>query len=91
LCDRLVSLLRHRVYRRGDFSNDIFAMLIAMLMPATVEWYILAAAVIIGVLVGKEAFGGYGSYPFHPAAVGYVVAAVCWPDQVCRYPQPYTD
>lgn len=91
LCDRLVSLLRRRVYRRGDFSNESFAMLIAMLMPATVEWYILAAAVIIGVLVGKEAFGGYGSYPFHPAAVGYVVAAVCWPDQVCRYPQPYTD
>ena len=41
--------------------------------------------------MGKEAFGGYGSYPFHPAAVGYVVAAVLASDQVCRYPQPYTD
>ena len=55
LCDRLVSLLRHRVYQTG-----------------------------------KEIFGGYGSYPFNPAAVGYAVAAVSWPDQVFRYPQPYT-
>ena len=46
---------------------------------------------LAGVLIGKEIFGGYGSYPFNPAAVGYVVAAVSWPEQVFRYPQPYTN
>ncbi|MFR9067291.1 MAG: RnfABCDGE type electron transport complex subunit D [Faecalibacterium prausnitzii] len=45
---------------------------------------------LAGVLIGKEVFGGYGSYPFHPAAVGYAVAAVSWPEQVFRYPQPHT-
>ena len=90
LCDRLISLLRRRVYQPRDFSNESFALLIALLMPATVSWYVLAAAVLAGVLIGKEVFGGYGSYPFHPAAVGYVVAAVSWPEQVFRYPQPYT-
>ena len=89
LCDRLVSLLRRRVYRAGDFSNESFALIIALLMPATVDWYVLVAAVLAGVLIGKEVFGGYSSYPFHPAAVGYVVAAVSWPEQVFRYPQPY--
>ena len=89
LCDRLISLLRRRVYQPRDFSNESFALLIALLMPATVSWYVLAAAVLAGVLIGKEVFGGYGSYPFHPAAVGYVVAAVSWPEQVFRYPQPY--
>lgn len=90
LCDRLVSLLRHRVYQAGDFSNESFALVIALLMPATVDWYVLIAAVLAGVLIGKEVFGGYGSYPFNPAAVGYAVAAVSWPEQVFRYPQPYT-
>ena len=89
LCDRLISLLRRRVYQPKDFSNESFALLIALLMPATVSWYVLAAAVLAGVLIGKEVFGGYGSYPFHPAAVGYVVAAVSRPEQVFRYPQPY--
>ena len=91
LCDRLISLLRRRVYRPGDYSNESFALVIALLMPATVDWYVLAAAILAGVLIGKEVFGGYGSYPFHPAAVGYAVAAVSWPEQVFRYPAPYAD
>ena len=90
LCDRLVSLLRRRVYRAGDFSNESFALIIALLMPATVDWYVVIMAVLAGVLIGKEVFGGYGSYPFNPAAVGYTVAAVSWPEQVFRYPQPST-
>ena len=91
LCDRLVSLLRRRVYQASDFSNESFALIIALLMPATVDWYVVIMAVLAGVLIGKEVFGGYGSYPFNPAAVGYVVAAVSWPEQVFRYPQPYTN
>ena len=91
LCDRLISLLRRRVYQAGDYSNESFALLIALLMPVTVDWYVLIAAVLAGVLIGKEVFGGYGSYPFNPAAVGYTVAAVSWPEQVFRYPQPYTN
>ncbi len=90
LCDRLVALLRHRVYQNRDLSNESFALVIALLMPATVDIYVLVVAVLAGVLLGKEVFGGYGSYPFNPAAVGYAVAAVSWPEQVCRYPQPYT-
>ena len=74
LCDRLISLLRRRVYQAGDYSNESFALVITLLMPATVDWYVLAAAILAGVLIGKEVFGGYGSYPFHPAAVGYAVA-----------------
>ena len=91
LCDRLVSLLRRRVYQSNDLSSESFALLIALLMPATVDWYVVIMAVLAGVLIGKEVFGGYSSYPFNPAAVGYAVAAVSWPEQVFRYPQPYTN
>lgn len=90
LCDRLVCMLRRREYRDDDWSSESFALLIALMMPASCDWYVLAVAVLAGVLIGKEAFGGYGRYPFHPTAVGYVVAAVSWPDQVFRYPAPGT-
>ena len=66
LCDRLVSLLRRRVYQAGDFSNESFALVIALLMPVTVDIYVLIIAVLAGVLIGKEIFGGYGSYPLTP-------------------------
>ena len=75
LCDRLVALLRHRVYTNRDFSNESFSLIIALLMPATVDIYVLVVAVLAGVLIGKEVFGGYGSYPFNPAAVGYAATA----------------
>lgn len=91
LCDRLVALLRRRVYQPKDFSSESFALVIALLLPATVAWPVLITAVLAGVLIGKEAFGGYGCYPFNPAAVGYVVAAVSWPEQVLACPAPYAD
>ena len=90
LCDRVVCLLRQRPYVRNDFSNESFALVIAMLLPAGVSWYVLVVAVLAGIVIGKEMFGGYGSYPFNPAAVGYAVAAVSWPQQVFRYPVPHT-
>ncbi len=90
LCDRLVCILRKRPYEHSDWSSECFSLIIALLMPASCPWSILTVAVLAGILIGKEAFGGYGSYPFHPAAVGYVVAAVSWPDQVMRYPAPGT-
>lgn len=89
LCDRLVALLRRKPYERHEMSSESFALLVAMLLPASVDYYVLIVAVLAAVLVGKEAFGGYGAYPFHPAAVGYVVAAVSWPEQVFRFPVPF--
>lgn len=90
LCDRVVAVVRRRPYQKDEMSSEAFALLMAMMMPASVSYRVLITAVLVAVLVGKEAFGGYGSYPFHPAAVGYAVAAVSWPDQLFRYPQPFS-
>ena len=89
LCDCALAPLHGTGYQSHEPSSECFAALIVLMMPASVSYPIVIAAVIIAVLV-KEAFGGEGHYPFHPAAVGYVIAAVSWPEQVFRYPQPYT-
>ena len=52
LCDRLVAVLRRRVYRPGDCSPESFALGIALLIPATVRWYVLVPAVLAGGLLG---------------------------------------
>ena len=59
------------------------------MMPASVPYGVVIAAVIMAVLI-KETFGGEGHYPFHPAAVGVAVAALSWPGEVFRYPAPGT-
>lgn len=86
LCDRLVALLRGQKYEKGEWSSEAFALLVTLMMPASASYYMVIVGTLAAVLVGKEAFGGYGAYPFHPAAVGYAVAAVSWPEQMFAYP-----
>ena len=53
-----------------------------LLLPATVHYYVVVVSVAVAILLGKHAFGGYGHYPFNPAAFGYAVAAVSWPSRL---------
>src|SRR5699024_5165507 len=87
LCDCALAPLHGAGYHPHEPSSECFAALIVLMMPATVPYAVVVAAVIAAVLV-KEAFGGEGHYPFHPAAVGMAVAGISWPDSVYRYPAP---
>lgn len=89
LCDCALAPLHGEGYRAHELSSECFAALIVLLMPASVSYGIVIAAVIAAVLV-KEAFGGEGHYPFHPAAVGAAIAGVSWPEHVYYYPAPGT-
>ena len=87
LCDCALAPLHGAGYHSHEPSSECFAALIVLMMPATVPYAVVVAAVIAAVLV-KEAFGGEGHYPFHPAAVGMAVAGISWPDAVYQYPTP---
>lgn len=87
LCDCALAPLHGAGYHSHEPSSECFAALIVLMMPATVPFAVVVAAVIAAVLV-KEAFGGEGHYPFHPAAVGMVVAGISWPVSVYSYPMP---
>lgn len=87
LIDRLVAKLRSQKYDSSENSSVLIALLIVLMMPATISFRIVFVAIAIAILIGKEAFGGYGSFPFNPAAVGFCVVGVCWPETVFKYPQ----
>lgn len=89
LCDCALAPLHGEGYRAHEPSSECFAALIVLLMPASVSYGIVIVAVIAAVLV-KEAFGGEGHYPFHPAAVGLVAATLAWPRDMSSYPAPGT-
>lgn len=86
--DRVASMLRSRPYDKTENSSVVIALIIVLMMPASVQYRVVVVAVLAGVLVAKWAFGGVGSYPFNPSAVGFCVAAVSGPEQMLRYPQP---
>lgn len=88
LTDRVGALLRGRVYDKTENSSVTIALIIVLIMPATVRYRVVIGAVAVAIMVGKEAFGGFQNYPFNPVAVGFCVAAVSWPKEMFRYPQP---
>lgn len=90
LIDLLMAFLRDRRYDPHEHSSECFALVLALMMPASVPYYVVVVAVLAGDLLGKEVFGGVGCYPFHPVAVGYAIACANWPDLMFRFPQPMT-
>ena len=65
LCDCALAPLHGTGYQSHEPSSECFAALIVLMMPASISYPIVIAAVIVAVLV-KEAFGGEGHHPFHP-------------------------
>lgn len=67
-------------YRATDGHGLLMGMLVALLMPPTVPWWVLVIGVAVAVFLGKQIFGGIGAYPMHPAVVGWLVLLLSWPN-----------
>lgn len=90
ICDFLVALLRHYPHDNTENSSFVYAAIFTLMLPATAPYYMIVVGVAIAVLIGKHIFGGWGSYPFNPAAVGYAVVTISWSEMLFKYPQPFS-
>jgi len=88
LADLVCNLISGRGLMFTDLSPIVTGMMIAMLLPASIPYYIPVAASLFAILVVKQPFGGTGNNLFNPAAAGFAFAAACWPVEVFHYPQP---
>ncbi len=85
LCDLLVALLEVRHIRLSDISSVTFAWMVTLMLPAAASYGTVIFAVAATILLGSRAFGGYGNYPLHPAAFGFALTAISFPDKVFRF------
>ena len=69
-----------------DLTPAITGLIIPLLMPADIPYYVVIAACAVAILVVKLPFGGTGNNLFNPAAVGFASVAICWPKLVFSYP-----
>lgn len=88
LTDYICSSLTKRRFDYKDMSAVMSGMLLALLMPASVPYGIVAFTAVFMISCCKYAFGGNNNLIFSPAAVAYVFAALSWPNNVLRYPAP---
>lgn len=69
----------------SDGSAFLQGMILGMLLPPAVPWWIPVAGGFICISLGKQLFGGLGNYPFNPALVGFVVVSISWPDYMTNW------
>lgn len=69
-----------------DLTPIITGLIIPLLMPANIPYYVVISACAVAILVVKFPFGGTGNNLFNPAAVGFASSAICWPSLVFSYP-----
>ncbi|MFV0498219.1 MAG: RnfABCDGE type electron transport complex subunit D [Candidatus Fimivivens sp.] len=87
--DMLCIVARGSVPNIRDLSPTVTGMLLPLLMPASIQFEIVAAAALFGIAVAKHPFGGVGENIFNPAVAGAAFAAVCWPKMMFLYPVPF--
>jgi len=67
---------------RGEpVTESVFVTttILALIMPPTVPWHVLAIGAVFAVMFTKEIFGGFGRNFFNPAMAGRCFVYVCFP------------
>jgi electron transport complex protein RnfD len=62
----------------GDGSAAVTGLLLAMTLPPSPPWWVVAIGSIVAIGIGKHIYGGLGNNIFNPALVGRAVLFVSW-------------
>lgn len=83
--EALWNVIAKRPQQLDDLTAVEIGITCAMLMPARAHYQLVIFAAATAVIVGKMPFGGTFRTPFVPSAVGYCMAAICFPDETFTY------
>ena len=62
-----------------DGSALLTGLLFGLILPPTAPWWLIAAGVFFGMLIGKHVYGGLGNNPFNSVAVGWAALQLSYP------------
>ncbi len=72
-----VRKLRKKKTTLRDLSAIVTGLLLALLMPAQVQWFTIIIAAFIAIVIVKELMGGLGRNIFNPALFAYAFVILC--------------
>jgi Na+-translocating ferredoxin:NAD+ oxidoreductase subunit D len=78
----LWELLLNRAMKRpasvGDGNAALIGLLLAMVLPASVPWWIVLIGTFLAIVIGMQIFGGIGANPFNPVALAVAILMVSY-------------
>jgi electron transport complex protein RnfD len=73
-----------------DHHAILIGLLLALILPPSVPWWIPVIGASVAIILGKLVFGGLGNYPFNPVLVAWVVLKLSWSDRMTLFFEPHT-
>lgn len=79
----------NRPFTADDLTCTSDALIIALMMPAVMDYKIASVACVFAVVAAKNIFGGRRNMIFSPAAAAYVFVFTSWGKKLLLYPEPH--
>lgn len=73
----------------ADMGAVTTGLTLAMMMPASVRYTVLAGAAVLSIVIGRYIFTFKDGRIFNCAAIGFLMMALSFPDTVLMYPKPF--
>lgn len=71
-----------------DFSAVVTGVLLALNLPPTSPWWLIAIGALLSMVFAKHVYGGLGHNIFNPALIGRVFLLISFPAQMTRWAVP---
>jgi len=78
LWELLLNYASKRPITVGNGNAALIGLLLAMLLPASVPWWIVILATFLAIVIGMQIFGGIGANPFNPVALAIAILMVSY-------------
>jgi len=88
ISEYIVVKLRKRPFTLNDLSALVTGILLVMVLPPRFPIYGVIIGVFIGIVVGKQIFGGLGYNIFNPALIGRAFLAAAYPVHITTWIAP---
>jgi electron transport complex protein RnfD len=83
--ESVIEWLTHRQLTFKDYHAVLIGLLLALILPPSVPWWIPVIGSGVAVILGKMVFGGLGTYPFNPVLVSWVVLKLSWGERMSLF------
>jgi|APCry1669189534_1035231.scaffolds.fasta_scaffold05681_5 Na+-translocating ferredoxin:NAD+ oxidoreductase subunit D len=86
--ESLALFLRRRPITQSlkDFSAVLTGTLLAISVPPLAPWWVVLIGASLGILLGKQVYGGLGQNPFNPAMLGFALLILAFPRLMTLWP-----
>ena len=82
MAEYICQVAMRQPYHATNGHGVLMGLIMTLMCPPGIPWWVLTLGVILAIFVGKQIFGGIGGYPMHPAMVGWLILVLSWPHKL---------